>query len=72
MHWWPLDPRRNRSPPLFRLLKIDRQLRSRIAQSLDVPAKTYASAFRSLRPCWTAILNNLRGQTIQAKSSIIR
>lgn len=30
-----------------------RQLRSRIAQDLNVPT-TYASAFRSLRPRWTS------------------
>jgi hypothetical protein len=36
----------------------DRQRRSRIAQGFNVPT-AYASAFRSLRPCWTAFLTIL-------------
>jgi hypothetical protein len=39
----------------FSMLNVAKALqrRSRIAQGLNVP-HAYASAFRSLRPCWTS------------------
>ncbi len=36
-----------------------RQLRSRVAQTLNVPSG-YDSALRLLRPCWTAFLSILK------------
>jgi len=50
--WVPQD----HLAPLIREAEKDRRLRSRIAQSLNVPT-AYALAFRSLRPRWSVFLS---------------
>ena len=46
------------------------QLRSRIAQILNVPQKAYASGFRSLRPCWMGFFEH-PAQSLQCHVSIL-